>query len=119
MCRLDRLGGCVSGRISGQISSLDPKPGNRLCGRTLFGAPHEHRRMTLEVEIANIEQTDNTLDVSVFVTTDTTETIDYSLNITDTGTGGDTVNTGTLAGGAQRQPFSQCPRRGHEGPAAG
>lgn len=60
--------------------------------------------MSLEVDIANVEVTDNTLEVAVFVTTDTTETIDYALNINDTATGGIVTRRGTLVGGAGSYP---------------
>lgn len=60
--------------------------------------------MSLTVDIANVEVTDNTLEVAVFVTTDTTKTIDYALNINDTATGGIVTRRGTLVGGAGSYP---------------
>ena len=60
--------------------------------------------MPLTVDIANVEETDNTLEVAVFVTTDTTETIEYALNINDTATGGTVTRYGTLVGGAGSYP---------------
>jgi len=60
--------------------------------------------MALEVEILNVEDTGNTLDIAVSVTTDTVETIEYALNINETGTGGTVTRFGTLAGGAGSFP---------------
>jgi len=60
--------------------------------------------MSVTVDIASVELTNNSLEVTVFVTTDTTETIDYELNINDTGTGGTVTRFGTLTGGAGSFP---------------
>lgn len=60
--------------------------------------------MTLEVEILSIDESGNTLDVSVSVSTESTETINYTLNINDTGTGGVVTRSGTLVGGAGSFP---------------
>ena len=60
--------------------------------------------MALEVEILNVEDAGNTLEVAVSVSTDTVETIDYEININDTGTGGTVTRSGTLVGGAGSFP---------------
>ncbi|WP_297884355.1 hypothetical protein [uncultured Halorubrum sp.] len=60
--------------------------------------------MALDVEILNVEDTGNTLEVAVSVSTETVETIDYEININDTGTGGTVTRSGTLVGGAGSFP---------------
>ena len=60
--------------------------------------------MALEVDILNVDESGNTLDISVSVSTSTTDTIDYTLNINETGTDGQVDRTGTLYGGAGSYP---------------
>lgn len=60
--------------------------------------------MAIEVEILNIEETSNSIDIAVSVQTEGVETIDYVLNVNDTGTGGNTDISGTLVGGAGSFP---------------
>lgn len=60
--------------------------------------------MALEVEILDVDESGSTLDVSVSVTVDDTETVDYELNINDTGTGGEVTRSGTLNGGSGSYP---------------
>ncbi len=52
------------------------------------------------ISILNVEETNNTVDVTVSVSTETLATIDYTININDSGTGGTTDRSGTLAGGS-------------------
>jgi len=54
--------------------------------------------MAIDVTILTVEPTDNTLDITVNVSTDSTDVIDYELNINDTGTGGTVTRSGTLDG---------------------
>ena len=58
----------------------------------------------IDVEILNAEQDGATLEVAVSVSTESTQTIDYELNINDTGTGGSVTRSGQLAGGAGSFP---------------
>lgn len=70
-----------------------------------FTQPFTARQVEdLRVEILSVDDEGTTLDISVAVTTETTETIDYELNINDTGTGGTVTRSGTLVGGAGSFP---------------
>lgn len=54
--------------------------------------------MAIDVNILTVEPTDNSLDITVSVSTSSTDVIDYELNINDTDTGGTVTRSGTLDG---------------------
>ena len=54
--------------------------------------------MAIDVNILTVEPTDNTLDITVSVSTSMLDVIDYELNINDTDTGGTVTRSGTLDG---------------------
>lgn len=54
--------------------------------------------MAIDVTILTVEPTDNSLDITVNVSTAMLDVIDYEININDTGTGGNVTRSGTLDG---------------------
>lgn len=54
--------------------------------------------MAIDVNILTVEPTDNSLDITVSVSTDSQDVIGYELNINDTDTGGTVTRSGTLDG---------------------
>lgn len=69
-------------------------PTNRF--RSFGTAIRAHSPDDIDVEIGSVDETDSSLEITVYVSTETTDTIDYTLNVNDTGTGGSADRSGTL-----------------------